>query len=218
LDFFGLSDSLLPSIVPLFSEQVRVTAAAAAELGLKAGIPVTYRAGDQLNNTLSLNVFNPGEIASTAGTSGVVYGVSETVTCDPDFRVNFVTTMSFLTNYEKRVHVVDTEQTCKVKVAFVKDIAGKRFIFDIIHGFDIMRFCLRYEKCDRYLGRNVQLGVKLDSGFRTFKQCPVKQRKTQGNGGRVESVEFSWHQKFASLALRHPSSVRTSIPTAGSNV
>ena len=88
LDFFGFSDSLLPSIVPLFSEQGRVTTPAAAELGLKAGIPVTYRAGDQLNNALSLNVFNPGEIASTAGTSGVVYGVSETVISDPDFRVN----------------------------------------------------------------------------------------------------------------------------------
>lgn len=114
---------------------------------------------------------------------------------------NFITTMSFLTNYEKRVHVVDTEQTCKVKVAFVKDIAGKRFIFDIIHGIDIMHFCLRYEKCDRYLGRNVQLGVNLDSGFRTFKQCPIKQRKTQGNGGRIESIEFSWYQKFAVNSL-----------------
>ena len=66
----------------------RVTAAAAKELGLKEGIPVTYRAGDQPNNALSLNVFNPGEIASTAGTSGVVYGVNGKVNYDPKSRVN----------------------------------------------------------------------------------------------------------------------------------
>ena len=60
----------------------------AEELGLPKGTPVTYRAGDQPNNALSLNVFNPGEIASTAGTSGVVYGVSGTVSHDPLSRVN----------------------------------------------------------------------------------------------------------------------------------
>ncbi len=66
----------------------RVNAAAAQELGLKEGTPVTYRAGDQPNNALSLNVFNPGEIASTAGTSGVVYGVNGEVNYDPKSRVN----------------------------------------------------------------------------------------------------------------------------------
>ena len=65
-----------------------VTAAAAADLGLAEGIPVTYRAGDQPNNALSLNVFNPGEIASTAGTSGVVYGVNGEVNYDTKSRVN----------------------------------------------------------------------------------------------------------------------------------
>lgn len=65
-----------------------MTAVAAAELGLKEGTPVTYRAGDQPNNALSLNVFNPGEIASTAGTSGVVYGVNGSVNYDPQSRVN----------------------------------------------------------------------------------------------------------------------------------
>ena len=65
-----------------------VNAAAAKELGLKEGTPITYRAGDQPNNALSLNVFNPGEIASTAGTSGVVYGVNGEVNYDPKSRVN----------------------------------------------------------------------------------------------------------------------------------
>ena len=88
LDHYGIDESLIPEIRPTFAEQGRVSAAAAAELGLAEGTPVTYRAGDQPNNALSLNVFNPGEIASTAGTSGVVYGVLGEVNYDPKSRVN----------------------------------------------------------------------------------------------------------------------------------
>ena len=88
LDYYGIDKSLIADIKPTFSEQGRVSAAAAAELGLAEGIPITYRAGDQPNNALSLNVFNPGEIASTAGTSGVVYGVLGDVNYDPKSRVN----------------------------------------------------------------------------------------------------------------------------------
>ena len=88
MNYYGFDKSIIADIKPTFSEQGRVTEAAAQELGLKAGIPVTYRAGDQPNNALSLNVFNPGEIASTAGTSGVVYGVNGNVNYDPKSRVN----------------------------------------------------------------------------------------------------------------------------------
>ena len=88
LDYFGFSEDILPEVRPTFSEQGRLSAAAAAELGLVSGIPVTYRAGDQPNNALSLNVLNPGEIAATAGTSGVVYGVLGEVNFDPQSRVN----------------------------------------------------------------------------------------------------------------------------------
>ena len=88
MEYYGFSMDLIPEIRPTFSEQGRVTETVAEELGIKAGIPVTYRAGDQPNNALSLNVFNPGEIASTAGTSGVVYGVNGTVNYDPLSRVN----------------------------------------------------------------------------------------------------------------------------------
>ena len=86
--YFGFDQSLVPDIVPTFSVQSEVSAEAAAELGLKAGIPISYRAGDQPNNALSLNVFNPGEIASTAGTSGVVYGVLGEINYDKKSRVN----------------------------------------------------------------------------------------------------------------------------------
>lgn len=88
MDWFGFDESILPERVPTFSEQGRLSGAAAAELGLTEGIPVTYRAGDQPNNALSLNVFEPGDIAATAGTSGVVYGVSGKVAYDPLSRVN----------------------------------------------------------------------------------------------------------------------------------
>ena len=88
LEAFGFSETLLPEIVPTFAEQGCLKKDIAEELGLPAGTPVTYRAGDQPNNALSLNVFNPGEIAPTAGTSGVVYGVSGTVSHDPLSRVN----------------------------------------------------------------------------------------------------------------------------------
>lgn len=88
MDYFGYSESIIPEIKATFCEQGRLTPEVAAELGLAAGTPVTYRAGDQPNNALSLNVFNPGEVASTAGTSGVVYGINGTVDYDPRSRVN----------------------------------------------------------------------------------------------------------------------------------
>ena len=88
LDYFGFSEDLIANIVPTFSVQSVVSKAAAEELGLQEGTPISYRAGDQPNNALSLNVFNPGEIASTAGTSGVVYGVLGDVNYDPKSRVN----------------------------------------------------------------------------------------------------------------------------------
>lgn len=88
LEYFGYDTDIIPEIVPTFSVQGLVSAEAAAELGLAEGTPVSYRAGDQPNNALSLNVFNPGEIASTAGTSGVVYGVLGEVNYDLKSRVN----------------------------------------------------------------------------------------------------------------------------------
>ena len=88
LNYYGFGKELIPELVDTFGIQGHVSARMAGELGLKAGTPVSYRAGDQPNNALSLNVLNPGEIATTAGTSGVVYGVSGDVKYDPQSRVN----------------------------------------------------------------------------------------------------------------------------------
>jgi len=88
LNYYGFSKELIPELVDTFGIQGQVSTKIANELGLKPGTPVSYRAGDQPNNALSLNVLNPGEIATTAGTSGVVYGVSGDVKYDPQSRVN----------------------------------------------------------------------------------------------------------------------------------
>jgi xylulokinase len=88
MDYYGFDKNLIPEIVPTFSKQGNLIKVVADEIGLPAGIPVSYRAGDQPNNAFSLNVLNPGEIAATAGTSGVVYGVSEEIKFDPHSRVN----------------------------------------------------------------------------------------------------------------------------------
>ena len=101
LDYYGIPRSFIPKIVPTFAEQGRLTAAAAKELCLAEGTPVTYRAGDQPNNALSLNVFEPGEIASTAGTSGVVYGVNGEISYDPKSRVNTFAHVNHKTGFNR---------------------------------------------------------------------------------------------------------------------
>jgi xylulokinase len=88
LDHYGLDKSILPVPAPSFSSNGRLLKSVASELGLPEGIPVSYRAGDQPNNALSLNVLNPGEVAATAGTSGVIYGVTDKKKFDPLSRVN----------------------------------------------------------------------------------------------------------------------------------
>lgn len=97
LDYFGFDKQLLAETVPTFSIQAEVSREAAAETGLKEGTPISYRAGDQPNNAVSLNVFNPGEIASTAGTSGVVYGVLGEVNYDSKSRVNTFAHVNYAT-------------------------------------------------------------------------------------------------------------------------
>lgn len=88
LKYFGFDRSLLADIVPVFGVQARLGKQAASELGLNEGVPIAYRAGDQPNNAFSLNVLKPGETAATAGTSGVIYSVTEKNAFDSKSRVN----------------------------------------------------------------------------------------------------------------------------------
>jgi len=98
LAHWGIDSSLIPDIVPSFGVQSHVSAGIAAELGLRDGVKICYRAGDQPNNAFSLNVLEPGEVAATAGTSGVIYGVTDQPAADVESRVN-----TFL-------HVTSTEE------------------------------------------------------------------------------------------------------------
>jgi len=88
LDEMDISPELIPKVMPNFSIQGELTQKAAIDIGLTPGTPVSYRAGDQPNNALSLNVLDPGEVAATAGTSGVVYGIGGSATYDVKSRVN----------------------------------------------------------------------------------------------------------------------------------
>ncbi len=88
LNLYGIDQSLLATVLPTFSVQGKLTRSAGEALGLKEAIPVSYRAGDQQNNAFSLNVLNPGETAATAGTSGVIYSVTDKNAYDAKSRVN----------------------------------------------------------------------------------------------------------------------------------
>lgn len=99
LDYWGISTDLIPDIVPSIGEQSQVSNEAAKTLGLRAGIKICYRAGDQPNNAFSLNALASGEVAATAGTSGVIYGVTDQPAADTESRVN---TFLHVTNTPER--------------------------------------------------------------------------------------------------------------------
>jgi len=88
MDFYGFDQSIIPDVQEVFSNHGIISKQVAEELSFQEGIGVTYKAGDQPNNALSLNVMQPGDVAATAGTSGVIYGVSDQPTFDPQSRVN----------------------------------------------------------------------------------------------------------------------------------
>jgi len=101
MDHYQLDYNLIPDVKPLFAIHGYLKENVAKTLGLTAGIPVAYKAGDQPNNALSLNVLKPGEVAATAGTSGVIYGVSDQLTYDQQSRVN---TFAHVTYSEQNKH------------------------------------------------------------------------------------------------------------------
>jgi xylulokinase len=124
LKHYQIDERLICSLVPTFGDQGRLTQSVATELGLSAGIPVSYRAGDQPNNALSLNVLEPGEIAATAGTSGVVYGVSGTVKYDPASRVNSFVHVNH-TNNNQRIGVLLCINGTGIAMSWLRRVLGK---------------------------------------------------------------------------------------------
>ena len=104
-NYFGFPEDIFPEIQPVFADHGRLTSEIAARLSLKPGIPVSYKAGDQPNNALSLNVLKPGEVAANGGTSGVIYGVSDQLTFDHQSRINSFAHVNF-SEEKKRIGVL----------------------------------------------------------------------------------------------------------------
>lgn len=103
LNHFQIPQSLVPEVVDTFGNQGRVSAKGAEESGLLEGTPILYRAGDQPNNALSLNVFHPGEVAATGGTSGVVYAITNNLSVKESSRVNNFAHVNYQKNIAKNI-------------------------------------------------------------------------------------------------------------------
>ncbi len=87
-NYYGFEKAIIPTIKEVFSVHGTIKNEVAKKLSLNNKVAVTYKAGDQPNNALSLNVLEPGEVAATAGTSGVIYGVIDELAFDKKSRVN----------------------------------------------------------------------------------------------------------------------------------
>lgn len=132
LDHYGIQNNLLPDILPTFSDQGKLHNEAAAFLGLPVGIPVSYRAGDQPNNAMSLGVFEPGQIAGTGGTSGVVYAVTDQLVSDPDMRVNSFAHVNYQVD-DPRVGVLLCINGCGIQYGWLRKLLGQEDVsyFDL---------------------------------------------------------------------------------------
>ena len=131
---YGFSSEIIPEIVPTFAAQCQVSAKTAKELGLSAKTSISYRAGDQPNNALSLNVLNPGEIATTAGTSGVVYGVSDEIKYDHQSRVNTFAHVNY-TKENPRLGVLLCINGTGILNAWMKRMIGENLSYEDMNRF-----------------------------------------------------------------------------------
>lgn len=129
MNYFQFNNELIPAIQPLFSTHGTVQQSIADELGLKTGTPVSYKAGDQPNNALSLNVLQPGEVAATAGTSGVIYAVTDTLLADKYSRVNTFAHVNHATG-EKRLGVLLCINGTGITNKWIKTIAGENISYN----------------------------------------------------------------------------------------
>jgi xylulokinase len=130
LDYFNFDRDLIPDLVPSFGKQGLLNAQAALDFGLTEGTPITYRGGDQPNNALSLNVLNPGEIAATGGTSGVIYGVADSKKYDEKSRVNSFIHLNH-TQEQTRLGILLCINACGILNAWTKKLLGNKSYEDM---------------------------------------------------------------------------------------
>jgi xylulokinase len=175
LDYFGFDESIFPDIQSLFSSHGGLKDTVATRLSLKAGIPISYKAGDQLNNALSLNVLMPGEVAATAGTSGVIYGVSDQLEYDEQSRIN-----SF-------IHVNHTEAENRVGVLLCINGAGisNRYIKNLI-GINRSYNELNNAAANVHLGADGLLMLPFGNGAE-------RMLNNQQIGAHFQNIDFNVH-------------------------
>jgi xylulokinase len=127
-NYFGFDRSLIPEIKEVFTAHGNILNAVASHLSLQPGIPVTYKAGDQPNNALSLNVLDPGEVAATAGTSGVIYGVSDQLVFDQQSRINSFAHVNYL-EQQKRIGVLLCINGTGILNSWIKKVTGNLYSY-----------------------------------------------------------------------------------------
>lgn len=128
LNYFGFNESVIPDMQPLFAPHGTLKENIAHDLNLKPRIPVAYKAGDQPNNALALNVLHPGEVATTAGTSGVIYGVSDKLCYDKQSRINSFAHVNHEAN-DPHIGVLLCINGTGIFNRWVKNIAGKEMTY-----------------------------------------------------------------------------------------
>jgi xylulokinase len=129
LDYFGFDAAFFPELQPVFATHGLLKDTVAARLSLRPGIRVSYKAGDQPNNALSLNVLEPGEVAATAGTSGVVYGVSDRLSYDRQSRINSFAHVNHQPGHN-RIGVLLCLNGTGIFNRWIKNIAGVNYTYD----------------------------------------------------------------------------------------
>jgi xylulokinase len=176
LDYYGLDEEMIPDIVPTFSVQGKLTAEAATKLNLHTDVVVSYRSGDQPNNAFSLNVLKPGEVAATAGTSGVIFGVSDQARFDPLSRVN-----TFL-------HVNNTQAAPSNGVLLCINGVGIQYawIKNLIGASD-------YEMMNK-MSAEVPVGAE-GLLVRPFGNGAERMLQNRNGGGMVSNINFNIHNK-----------------------
>jgi xylulokinase len=132
INYFGFESSFFPRTQAVFSEHGRLKESVAVRLSLTTGIPVTYKAGDQPNNALSLNVLQPGEVAATAGTSGVIYGVSDRLGYDPQSRINSFAHVNHQQN-KNRIGVLLCINGAGIFNRWIKNMFGAQHTYETLN-------------------------------------------------------------------------------------
>lgn len=129
MQYFGFENFFIPNVQPVFSVHGSVSGTVAEALSLKAGIPVAYKAGDQPNNAFALQALEPGEVAATAGTSGVIYGISDKLTYDPQSRINSFAHVNHAPE-KPRIGVLLCINGVGIFNRWIRDLMGRQHSYD----------------------------------------------------------------------------------------